>query len=154
MKKLLKSHTMGFEPWGVVLFIAIMLPNILWMLVPAPVDVLRKPSVTPVIDGFGSFFQMLMAFCLCTICRTDAKPVRLSPIIWAVIGCVVVYWVAWACYYAGITHAALLMAMALLPCAAFVLFLIQRRNWIGLAPAVAFTVCHLLFAIVNHLVKR
>ncbi len=153
MKKLLKTHTMGFEPWGLALFASVMLPNLLWMLLPAPDDVLRNPSVTPVVDGLGSFFQMVMVFCLCAIRRTDAMPVRLSPVLLAVVGCVGLYWAAWGCYYAGFTHAAILLAMALLPCAAFLGFLAERRNLIGLAPAVGFTVCHVIFAVANYLIK-
>ena len=149
----MKKHTMGFDGWGLLLFAAIMLPNLIWMLLPAPNDVLRTPSVTPVVDGIASFCQMLMVFCLCFIRRVDEKPTRLSPMLWCVIGCVLLYWVAWAAYYLGFIHTGVILCMTLLPCAAFLLYLTDRRNLFGLVPAVLFTLCHLIFAIANFLMQ-
>lgn len=77
--RLTDKYTMCFDLWGLLLFAAIMLPNILWMFFPAPNDLLRAESVTPVIDGIASFCQMLMVFCLCLIIRRDVQPLRLSP---------------------------------------------------------------------------
>lgn len=151
MQKLLKKYTMGFEGWALTLFAAIMLPNLLWALLPAPNDVLRAESVTPVADGIASFCQMLMVFCLVCICRTDRKPLRLNGTIGGCIGCVLVYWAAWGLYYAGIAHPAVLLCMTLMPCAAFILFALERRNRIALIPATVFTLCHLYFCIRNFL---
>lgn len=146
-----RKYTMGFDGWGLALFAAIMLPNILWAFLPAPNDILRVPSVTPVVDGIGSFCQVLMIFCLCFITRIDAKPLRLSPICWCVLGCVLVYWCAWAGYYLGVVQPGIILCMTLVPCAAFLLYLLDRRNVPGLFPAVIFTICHLIFAIVHFL---
>ena len=142
---------MGFEGWALALFAAVMLPNILWAFLPAPNDVLRAESVTPLTDGIGSFCQMLMVFCLVCICRTDRKPVKPNRFIYGCIGCVAVYWAAWGLYYAGITHPAVLLCMTLVPCAAFILFTLERRNSFALVPAGAFTLCHLYFCIRNFL---
>jgi len=154
MKTLLKKYTMGFEPWGLALFAAIMLPNLLWLMLPAPNDVLRVESVTPTVDLIGSVCQMAMVFCLCLIRRRDAKPMRLSPLLAGVLICVLVYFVAWAIYYAGTVNPFILLLMTLVPCAAFLLFLLDRGNGIGLIPAVLFTGCHLWFAIANFLILR
>lgn len=151
MKKLTDRYTMGFEPWALVLFAAIMLPNILWGLFPAPNDVLRAESVTPAIDTVGMVFQAAMIFCLALICRTDRKPLRLCGYTWAVLGCVLVYWLCWGCYYMGLAHAVVLLAMTLVPCAAFILLALERRNGIALIPAVGFTLCHVYFAFANFL---
>lgn len=145
---------MGFDCCGLALFAAIMLPNLLWMFFPAPSDVLREPSVTPVVDSIGSFCQMLMVFCLCFIKCTDAKPLRFSPTLWCVIGCVLIDWAAWVIYYLGFAHAGILLCMTLVPCAAFLLYLLDRRNRLGLIPAVLFTICHLVFTIANFLILR
>ena len=151
MKSLLKRYTMGFDLWGLLLFAIIMLPNLIWMAHPAPNDVLRAESVTPVVDIIGSICQMAMIFCLCFIRRVDARPLRLSPMVVAALVCVLVYLAAWGCYYAGITNQLILLLLTLVPCTAFLLYLADRQNGIGLIPAALFTLCHVIFAIVNFL---
>lgn len=52
-------YRFGFDPWGLLLFLLVMLPNFIWFAVPAPNDILRTDSVTPVVDAVGSVFQVL-----------------------------------------------------------------------------------------------
>ncbi len=54
MDKLVKEYRFGFEVWGLVLFIGIMLPNFVWFAVPAPNDILRGESVTEIADIIGA----------------------------------------------------------------------------------------------------
>lgn len=63
--KLLKQYRFGFDPWGLLLFLLVMLPNFIWFAVPAPDDILRADSVTPVVEAIGSVFQVLTVACLC-----------------------------------------------------------------------------------------
>lgn len=152
MKSLLKRYTMGFDLWGLLLFAIIMLPNLVWMAHPAPEDILRVESVTPVVDLLGSICQMAMVFCLCFIRRVDARPLRLSPLVVAALVCMLVYLAAWGFYYEGIANALVILLLTLVPCAAFLLYLADRQNGIGLIPAALFTLCHVIFAIVNFLI--
>lgn len=151
MKSLLKRYTMGFDLLGLLLFAIIMLPNVVWMAHPVPNDVLRAESVTPGVDMIGSICQVAMVFCLCFIRRINTAPLRFSPLIIAVLACVLVYLAAWGCYFAGIAHMAVILLLTLAPCAAFLLYLADRRNIIGLIPAATFTFCHIIFAIANFL---
>jgi hypothetical protein len=50
--KLLKPYRFGFDIWGLLLFLLVMLPNFIWFAVPAPNDVLRAESVTPITDHY------------------------------------------------------------------------------------------------------
>ena len=151
MKAWLKKYTMGFDFWGLCLFAVIMLPNFWWMAHPAPNDVLRVESATPVVDMIGSICQVAMVFGLCFIRRMDTKPLRLTPLVVAALVCVLVYLAAWGCYYAGIANELVILLLTLVPCAAFILYLADRQNGIGLIPAALFTLCHVIFAIVNFL---
>lgn len=142
----------GFDRWGLLLFLAVMLPNFLWFVLPAPNDTLRGESITPILDGAASVLQVLMAAALCLIVRPDGK--RFSwrnPWIVAALISLILYDVSWSVYYCGVTAPALLLALCLLPCAAFVFYEIERRNWIALIATVAFSVCHLAFGIINFL---
>ena len=70
MDKLVKEYRFGFQVWGLVLFIGIMLPNFVWFAVPAPNDILRGESVTEIADIISSVFQAEMISAICMIKRT------------------------------------------------------------------------------------
>ena len=48
--KIREKYRFGFEFWGLLLFLIIMIPNFIWFAVPVVNDVLRVESVTPVAD--------------------------------------------------------------------------------------------------------
>ena len=62
---MLKKYKMGFNIWGLILFLIIMIPNFYWFKVPAPNDVLRTESVTEKLDIIASVCQVLMLTALC-----------------------------------------------------------------------------------------
>ena len=68
---MLKKYKIGFDIWGLIVFIIIMLPNFIWFAVPAPNDILRKKSVTVVIDAIATICQVLMIFSLCVFINTE-----------------------------------------------------------------------------------
>ncbi|SKB67274.1 hypothetical protein SAMN06296386_103334 [Lachnospiraceae bacterium] len=60
-----KKYKVGFDIWGAVLFLIIMIPNFMWFLVPAPNDILRTESITEILDTVASVCQVLMIIFLC-----------------------------------------------------------------------------------------
>ncbi len=147
-----KNYRLGFDPWGLGLFLLIMLPNIVWFAVPAPNDILRAESVTPAVDTAAQVFQIILAAALCAVVNT-ARNNSTKRGYWAgTAACVVLYFAGWAFYYAGTASAAVILDLSLAPCAAFLLFAFARRNAPALISAAAFAVCHLAFAIVNFLI--
>lgn len=149
MSKLIKKYKLGFEVRGLILFLIIMLPNFIWFAVPAPNDILRAESVTETVDLIGSVCQVIMIAALCVLVNKDQPKFKLTPFIIGVIVCVTGYLAGWIFYYCGVTNAAIVLALTVFPCAAFLLFAIDRKNYIALIPAVGFTVCHLIYGIAN-----
>ena len=49
----LGKYGFGFDVAGLILFLLVMVPTFIWMAVPAPNDVLRAESVTPIVDAIG-----------------------------------------------------------------------------------------------------
>ena len=144
-----KNYRLGFDPWGLGLFLLVMLPNFIWVALPAPNDVLRAESVTPLIDVFAQVFQIIMAAALCAVINvTRDKPMkrgyRAGPAV-----CIVLYYAGWAAYYIGIVHTAVIMDLCLAPCGACLLFAMARKNAPALISGAAFMACHVDFAIVN-----
>ena len=73
----ISRYRFGFNFWGLLLFLLVMLPNFIWFAVPAPNDILRTESVTPAVDILGSVFQVLTVACLCFVIHKERKQTSL-----------------------------------------------------------------------------
>ena len=145
----LKQYRFGFEPWGLLLFLLVMLPNFIWFAVPAPNDILRTDSATPVVDAIGSVFQVLTVACLCFVINKERDKLRFTPLVVIAISCIAVYYIGWALYYGSIANSWIILLLTVPPCLAFIFFAADRKNLLAVLFATAFAVCHLVFAVVN-----
>ena len=143
------QYRFGFDVWGLILFLLVMIPNFIWFAVPAPNDVLRVESVTPVVDVIASVCQVLTVACLCFVINQERDKLRFSPLVIATMVCVAVYYVGWVLYYSGIVSEWVILLLTIPPCLAFILFATDRKNLPAVLFATGFAVCHLIFAIVN-----
>ena len=148
----LQNYRFGFDFWGLLLFLLVMAPNFIWFAVPAPKDILRAESVTPVVDILSSVFQVLTVACLCFVIHKERSEFRFSPWIVAAVACIAVYYTGWMLYYAGITSPWVILLLTLPPCLAFILFAIDRKNLPAVVSAAGFTVCHGVFGVVNFII--
>ncbi len=142
-------YKIGFEAGGLVLFAVIMLPNFLWFAVPAPNDVLRRESITPILDMAAQCFQVLLAAALCMVKNTQAKRPMSTKFKLAVALFVALYYIGWAMYYAGIANAVVILDLCIAPCMAFLVFSAARKNVPAFVFAAAFMVCHVVYGVVN-----
>lgn len=150
--KMKVNYKIGFELWGLVLFLIIMIPNIIWFAVPAPNDIMRADSITPTIDSLGSICQILFIIALCILKRKGIPQIQINPLIIMVIISVLLYFTGWIFYYTGVTNPLIILLLILPPCCAFILFEINRKNVIALIPTIGFTVCHIIFAVINFII--
>ena len=144
-----KTYKLGFDISGLILFLLTMIPTFIWMAVPVPTDILRVESVTPMVDAIGFVCQILCIACLCMVINKERSKLRFSPLVTATIVCVVIYFLGWILYYAGFTNAWVILLLTVPPCAAFILFAMDRKNLPAVVLAVCFTICHLIYGIVN-----
>lgn len=150
---MLKKYKFGFEPWGLFLFIIIMIPNFFWFIFPPREDVLRTDSATKIIDVIGSVFQVLMIATLCTLKNKERKKIRLTPCIIITAVCYLLYITGWIFYYCDITGKSIILVLTLAPCLAFLFFAIDRKNRIAIIPVSVFTLCHLVYSVVNFVIR-
>ena len=68
---MLKNYKVGFDIWGALLFLIIMIPNFIWFAVPAPNDKLRTDSITQILDTVASVCQVLIIVLLCILKNKD-----------------------------------------------------------------------------------
>ncbi len=149
---LLRAYRLSFDIWGLGLFLLVMLPNVIWFNLPAPNDILRRESVTPVLDGLGSVCQVLFVAALCAVVNRERKKLRFTPLIWGCIVCGLLYYLGWGLYYAGIVHPAVILLLTVPPCLCFFFFALDRKNYVAGIPIVGFAVCHLLYGIANFMI--
>lgn len=149
MKAVLKKYTFGFDVVALILFFVIMIPNFIWFAVPAPDDVLSKPSVTPIIDIISSVMQVLMIGSLVFVKNKDFVKLKISPLTVTVTVFCVEYFTAWVLYFIGIVNILVLLFLSIAPCMAYLLYAVYRKNFIAVVPIAIFTVCHFIFALVN-----
>lgn len=145
----MQKYKFGFNVWGLILFFTIMLPTFYWFLVPAPNDILREESVTKVLDTIASVSQVLMIIALCVVVNKNSKRICITPLIIASIASCLLYFAAWIFYYFGITNPSVVLALCVLPCLSFLFFAIDRKNFIAVIPISVFSICHLLYGVIN-----
>lgn len=146
---MLKKYKFGFDISGLVIFLCVMIPNFIWFAFPAPNDILRNESVTAIIDTIGSICQVLFVGFLCVIINKEKNELRFSPLIILTVICIILYFAGWILYYNGITNPLVIFFLTLPPCLAFIFFALDRKNIIAVVPATCFTICHLIYGIVN-----
>ena len=146
---MLKKYRFGFDIMGLVLFLIVMIPNFIWFAVPAPNDILRNESVTALVDTIGSICQVLFVSFLCVIISKEKNKLHFSPLIILTVICIILYFTGWILYYNGITNSLVIIILTLSPCLAFIFFALDRKNIIAVVPAVCFTICHLIYGVVN-----
>ncbi len=145
----MKKYKLGFDLCGLILFLAIMIPNIIWMVIPAPNDILRRESLTPVLDGIMSVFQIIFVGAMCGIVNKDNRKLHLSAWIIVAVISIAAYYITWGFYYSGNSSTPVVILLTISPCLSFIAYLIDRKNYIALFPATLFTLCHILHLILN-----
>ena len=148
----MKKYKFGFEIWGLLVFLIVMLPNFIWFAIPAPNDILRTDSITETVDTIASVCQIMMVAALCVFRNREAKKLCVtSPVIISA-GCCVLYLISWIVYYIGIVNAPVILGLIIPPCLAFLFFAIDRKNGLAIIPTVIFTLCHLIYGAVNFII--
>lgn len=148
----MKSYKIGFSVWGALLFLIIMVPTWIWFAFPAPNDILRAESQTELTDTIASVCQILFIAALCLIVKQNCGPLKPTPLITGVMGCIVLYYAGWFLYYGGLTDPFVILLLTAPPCGAFLLFALDQGNKVALVSIVIFSVCHLFYGIVNFMV--
>lgn len=148
----MKNYKLGFSVKGFVSFILVMIPNIIWMVIPAANDVLIGNSAVRPYDTVLSVSRWLMVITLIMIINTDVR-VNKSKRLFAVSAsvCLVIYYVSWAFYYLGIVNPWLFISMALFPVLYFILTDLWLKNYIAVIPSIVFGITHIGITCSNYL---
>ena len=146
---MLKRYKLSFEICGLLLFLIVMIPNFIWFAIPAPNDILRAKSITETVDTVASVCQILMIVAICIFRNRESKKLCITPHIIMVAICYLLYVASWIAYYNGMANVIVILGLTIPPCLAFLFFAIDRKNGIALIPISIFTICHLVYGVVN-----
>ena len=149
---MLKRYKLSFEICGLLLFLIVMIPNFIWFAIPAPNDILRTKSITETVDTVASVCQILMIVAICIFRNRESKKLCITPHIIMVAICYLLYVASWIAYYNGMANVIVILGLTIPPCLAFLFFAIDRKNGIALIPISIFTICHLVYGIVNFII--
>ena len=149
---MMQKYKVSVDIGGLLLFLLIMIPNFIWFAIPAPHDILREESVTPFLDMVASACQILFAATLCCVVNKKRDALRLTPLLCGCIGCGALYYAGWILYYLERANLLVILLLIIPPCLAFLLFAIDRKNFIAVIPVTIFSVCHLIYGIVNFII--
>lgn len=120
-----------------------MAPNVFWLALPAPSDILRSPTRTPVWDGIASLCQILMVSTLLFLKNREASSKKFS-FPRASLLCGAGYYTAWLFYYRAPISKGLIVSLWFFPCAAFLSYAWDRKNIPALIFACLFSLFHLI----------
>ena len=146
---MLKRYKLSFEICGLLLFLIVMIPNFIWFAIPAPNDILRTKSITETVDTVASVCQILMIVAICIFRNRESKKLCITPHIIMVAICYLLYVASWIAYYNGMANVIVILGLTIPPCLAFLFFAIDRKNGLALIPISIFTICHLVYGVVN-----
>ncbi len=146
---MLKKYKIGFDIWGLMIFLIIMIPNFIWFAVPAPNDILRADSATEIVDTIASVCQVMMVIALCLLINKERKKISITKLITASICFCLIYFASWVFYYSGITNSMVILGLTIPPCLSFLFFAIDRKNIFAVIFISIFTICHLIYGSVN-----
>lgn len=144
-----KNYKIKFDPFGLILFLIIMIPTFIWAAAPAPNDVLRAESVTPITDAVGSVFQVLMVASLLLLRNISADNSMNNALFAGTVTSVILYFIGWVLYYLGAVNPIIILDLCIAPCLAFIMFSIARKNGFSLIFAVLFMIFHTISSIIN-----
>lgn len=147
-----KNFKLSFDIWAFILFGVIMIPNLIWSIVPAPNDILRNESVTNTLDMIASVSQVTMIVLLCMIINKACEKTIHKRFLFGIIVSCLLYFIGWIFYYNGVIHSVIILDLCISPCLAFLFYCIAKRNVLAIVPAIIFMICHLIYGIVNFIV--
>lgn len=147
-----KKYKVGFDIWGLIIFLIIMIPNFIWSAVPAPNDILRIESITKAVDIIASVCRVLSVVFLCIFINRNRKKLSITRFSIITISCCLLYFLCWILYYAGAANAFVVLGLTIFPCLALLFFSFERKNMIAVIPISLFSVCHLIYGTVNYII--
>lgn len=149
----MKNYRLRFSIKGFVAFSLIMIPNIIWMIIPPANDILAgNSSVRSILNIIMNASQWLMVGLLIALTnKTGSNRIQSKLIIIAAAFCLASYYILWGFYFIGLVNPWFLVGMAVFPSIYFIFVELWLRNFIAIIPSVVFGITHIAITCFNFL---
>lgn len=149
----IRNYRPGFEICGFILAVAILLPNLIWYYIPAPVDPLRDTvSYTSPIGIATTVLRLLAALTATFTVNLDSRAPHFGAASIIILAFGGMYYVGWLLYYMGVAS---YVAVVFVTIPAFIMLTtlaIDRSNIFSLVLCIAYGSVHAV-CIVNGLIS-
>jgi len=149
----MKQYKFGFSIKGLIAFLLVMAPNIVWMIAPPVNDVLAGNSAAaPALDIVQNVCRWMVVALLILLVNKSEKKNKLSKIFIAAAAlCLLVYYVSWALYYIGYADPwMVVIGMAAAPSLYFIFVALWLNNYPAVVPGIIFAVIHTAITFINY----
>lgn len=141
----MKKYKFEFSFQGFLAFVLVMLPNIVWKVIPPANQLLQQTNtdyllLDVLLNVSQCMMIVLLIFCVSRY-EQDAyeKSVYLK---WSFVF-LAGYYICWVLYYLGVATAWLMLGMAFFPAAFLLLWELKMHNYPALIPSLIFAVTHI-----------
>ena len=146
------NYEMGFSIYGIIIYLLLMLPNIVWQIFPPINNLLLIDTVSyPILDIFEWIFRILIILFLIFLINKD-KTKNKTSYIGVAIAFLAIYYITWLLYYFGIVNPwIIILGMGITPVFYFSFAGLWLRNYLLLIPSLIFGIVHMIISILSYL---
>lgn len=139
------EYKLGFSWIGCLAFILPMIPNILWAVLPTVENgITDMKAPYPWIDQLMNICRIMMIICLILLIHKEGMiNGGLKSATLVVIGCLVIYFIAWGIYFSGRASSLTILSLAAFPCMYFMGTAIILKNIPAFIFSAIFAICHI-----------
>ena len=144
-----QNYKLGFDVGALILSGILILPTLIQNVLFGGGGF--SQTATPELDTVAWIMLGLTVVTLCLASnRRHKKLSRKNFLTLAVALCCVVYYGFWAALYLlPFSGTGMVLGLCLLPCAALLLYCLERKNWPAVVPATIYLLTHLISSLVN-----
>ncbi|MBU5593517.1 hypothetical protein KQI89_17425 [Clostridium sp. MSJ-4] len=144
------NYHFGFSWTGFIIFLLPMIPNVFYFLIPTSGNNVNRHLILDVLEH-GS--QAIFIFLLIFVIRKQTSEILCAyTIAMAII--LIFYYVLWIFYFIGKVNLLILLGMAVLPVAYFILAEMWLHNYLAIIPTVIFGIVHVIITYMDFKLKH
>ena len=150
----MKKYKIGFSVKGFAAFLCVMIPNIIWAVLPPTNDILAgNNSDNPIYDVILNICRLLIVALLVFLVNKTEKESRTPKALLGVsVFCLLGYFMSWVLYYLGNTNPwLLLIGLAASPSLYFIFIGLWLKNYPAILPSIIFAIIHIAITYANFL---
>ena len=145
----LMNYYLGFSMKGLIIFLLPMIPNIFYFLFPAPEVTGNIANNHIILDVLEHGSQAIFIFMLIFVISKQTSRIQ-SPYTTGMAILLIFYFALWILYFTGKANLIILLGMAILPVAYFILAEIWLNNYLAIIPTVLFGIVHVIITYINY----